>query len=110
MASESNGVHALMHKFLGLLRNYREPVTDAEVREYFQAEGQGEYEKLPSVLNVLMSEVRNHQTKHAALDDCMSWVPAVRAACSRADCVVATLGQDQDFPKGECAFLRRDRC
>ncbi|KAF1332468.1 DNA-directed RNA polymerase iii subunit, partial [Globisporangium splendens] len=52
----SDGVQPLMHKFLALLRNYREPVTDAEVREYFQAEGQGEYEKLPSVLNVLMSE------------------------------------------------------
>lgn len=57
MASESGAVQALMHKFLALLRNYREPVTDAEVREYFQSEDQGEYEKLPSVLNVLMSEV-----------------------------------------------------
>lgn len=59
MASESGAVQALMHKFLALLRNYREPVTDAEVREYFQSENQGEYEKLPSVLNVLMSEVRS---------------------------------------------------
>lgn len=57
-ASSAPAQQALMHKFLALLRNYREPVTDAEVREYFQSEGHGEYEKLPSVLNTLMSEVR----------------------------------------------------
>lgn len=44
---------SVRHKFVQLLQNYREPVTDAEVREYFQ----GEYEKLPSVINALMSEV-----------------------------------------------------
>lgn len=45
---------SVRHKFVQLLQNYREPVTDAEVREYFQ----GEYEKLPGVINALMSEVR----------------------------------------------------
>lgn len=54
----ATGVQPLMQRFLALLRNYREPVTDAEVREYFQSEGRGEYEKLPAVVNVLMSEVR----------------------------------------------------
>ncbi|TYZ61176.1 hypothetical protein PybrP1_012392 [[Pythium] brassicae (nom. inval.)] len=49
-------VQPLVQRFLALLRNYREPVTDAEVREYFQSEGRGEYEKLPAVVNVLMSE------------------------------------------------------
>ncbi|ETP28846.1 hypothetical protein F442_21929 [Phytophthora nicotianae P10297] len=45
-----------MAKFLGLLKNYREPVTDAEVRDYFQAEGGGGYEQLPDVINALLTE------------------------------------------------------
>ncbi|RLN88131.1 hypothetical protein BBJ28_00008101 [Nothophytophthora sp. Chile5] len=45
-----------MGKFLGLLRNFREPVTDAEVREYFQAEGGGGYAQLPDVINALLGE------------------------------------------------------
>lgn len=45
-----------MTKFLGLLRNYRESVTDAEVREYFQVEGGGGYEQLPEVINALLTE------------------------------------------------------
>ncbi|RLN47477.1 hypothetical protein BBJ28_00004222 [Nothophytophthora sp. Chile5] len=45
-----------MGKFLGLLRNFREPVTDAEVREYFQADGGGGYAQLPDVINALLGE------------------------------------------------------
>ena len=52
----------LRNKFLALLRNYPEPLTDGDVREYFQGEGRGEYAKLPSVINVLMGEVRTPQS------------------------------------------------
>lgn len=55
-AASNGGAPSVMAKFLGLLRNYREPVTDAEVREYFQ-ETPGEYEKLPTIINALMGEV-----------------------------------------------------
>ena len=48
---------SVLTKFLGLLRNYREPVTDAEVRDYFRAEGGGGgYEQLPDVINALLGE------------------------------------------------------
>lgn len=52
-ATSATAGSTVRHKFVQLLQNYREPVTDAEVREYFQ----GEYEKLPGVINALMSEV-----------------------------------------------------
>jgi hypothetical protein len=58
-ASTSAATQALASRFVALLRNYPEPLTDAEVREYFQSEGKGEYEKLPSVINALMGEVRS---------------------------------------------------
>ncbi|TMW63777.1 hypothetical protein Poli38472_002718 [Pythium oligandrum] len=54
----TNATQALMNRFVALLRSYPEPLTDAEVREYFQSEGKGEYERLPSVINALMSEGR----------------------------------------------------
>ncbi|CAI5742769.1 unnamed protein product [Hyaloperonospora brassicae] len=48
---------SVLTKFLGLLRNYREPVTDSEVRDYFRAEGGGGgYEQLPDVINALLGE------------------------------------------------------
>lgn len=47
---------SVMAKFLGLLRNYREPVADADVREYFR-DAPGDYEKLPGIINTLMGEV-----------------------------------------------------
>ncbi|KAG7382041.1 DNA-directed RNA polymerase III subunit RPC6 [Phytophthora pseudosyringae] len=59
MASASTpkgGAPSVATKFLGLLRNYREPVTDAEVRDYFQSQGGGGYEQLPDVINALLSE------------------------------------------------------
>ncbi|KAK1928494.1 hypothetical protein P3T76_016020 [Phytophthora citrophthora] len=56
MASPKGAAPSVMTKFLGLLRNYREPVTDAEVRDYFQSAGGGGYEQLPDVINALLSE------------------------------------------------------
>jgi hypothetical protein len=54
----TNGAPAtVMAKFLGLLRNYREPVADADVREFFR-DAPGDYEKLPGIINTLMGEVR----------------------------------------------------
>ena len=53
-------LQALSTKFLTLLRNHPDSITDAQVREYFENEGSGEYEKLPPVINTLMSEVRPH--------------------------------------------------
>ncbi|CAI5724928.1 unnamed protein product [Peronospora destructor] len=49
---------SVMTRFLGLLRNFRESVTDTEVREYFQAKGTGagDYEQLPDVNNALLGE------------------------------------------------------
>nr|CCA25394.1 DNAdirected RNA polymerase III subunit RPC6 putative [Albugo laibachii Nc14]CCA25467.1 DNAdirected RNA polymerase III subunit RPC6 putative [Albugo laibachii Nc14] len=51
-------LQALSTKFLTLLRNHPDSITDAQVREYFENEGSGEYEKLPPVINTLMSEGR----------------------------------------------------
>jgi len=50
------GAPSVMTKFLGLLRNYAQPVTDAEVRDYFKSENGGGYEQLPDVINSLLSE------------------------------------------------------
>ncbi|TDH70721.1 hypothetical protein CCR75_004240 [Bremia lactucae] len=55
MASKA-GATSIMSTFLGLLRNYREPVTDAEVRDYFQAKSGSGYEQLPDVINALLTE------------------------------------------------------
>lgn len=55
-ASSSAAAPSVMSKFLGLLRNYREPVADADVREFFR-DAPGEYEKLPAIINTLMGEV-----------------------------------------------------
>jgi hypothetical protein len=49
--------NVLMSKFLALLQGCPEALTDAEVRGYFQKEGHGEYEKLPEIINILMSQV-----------------------------------------------------
>lgn len=51
-------LQALSTKFLTLLRNHPDSITDTEVREYFDNEGSGEYEKLPPIINTLMGEVR----------------------------------------------------
>ncbi|GMF21537.1 unnamed protein product [Phytophthora fragariaefolia] len=55
-STPKGGAPSVMAKFLGMLRNYREPVTDAEVRDYFKAEGGGGYEQLPDVINALLGE------------------------------------------------------
>ncbi|KAE9039302.1 hypothetical protein PR003_g5113 [Phytophthora rubi] len=55
-STPKGGAPSVTTKFLGLLRNYREPVTDAEVRDYFKSEGGGGYEQLPDVINVLLGE------------------------------------------------------
>ncbi|CCI41841.1 unnamed protein product [Albugo candida] len=51
-------LQALSTKFLTLLRNHPDSITDTEVREYFDNEGSGEYEKLPPIINTLMGEGR----------------------------------------------------
>ncbi|CAH0519058.1 unnamed protein product [Peronospora belbahrii] len=62
MSSTAKGsAPSVMTKFLGLLRNYREPVTDTEVRDYFKTEGNSDgggsgYEQLPDVINALLGE------------------------------------------------------
>ncbi|CAH0489059.1 unnamed protein product [Peronospora effusa] len=57
ISTSKGGAPSVMTRFLGLLRNFRESVTDAEVREYFQAEGSGGgYEELPDVINALLGE------------------------------------------------------
>ncbi|CCI41840.1 hypothetical protein ABG067_005898 [Albugo candida] len=54
----SMALQALSTKFLTLLRNHPDSITDTEVREYFDNEGSGEYEKLPPIINTLMGEGR----------------------------------------------------